>query len=78
MYFLTVNNFQECWWKTSRIDFPSLRVQVDSGLERLAKQIRKAEQSRVPIMAVIGVKKRWKMRHWPFEVEVMKFFALSG
>lgn len=33
-----------------------LRVEVDRGNDRLAKQIRNAEQERVPIMAVIGVK----------------------
>eukprot|EP00934_Nitzschia_sp_Nitz4_P009032 Nitzschia sp. Nitz4//scaffold11_size288233//49148//51219//NITZ4_000742-RA/size288233-snap-gene-0.41-mRNA-1//-1//CDS//3329533978//9022//frame0 len=33
-----------------------LRVEVDRGHERLAKQIRNAEQQRVPIMAVVGEK----------------------
>jgi len=33
-----------------------LRVEVDRGNERLAKQIRNAEQQRVPVMAVVGVK----------------------
>jgi threonyl-tRNA synthetase len=33
-----------------------LRVEVDRGSERLAKQIRNAEQERIPIMAVVGVK----------------------
>ncbi len=33
-----------------------IRVQVDRGSERLAKQIRNAEKSRVPIMAVVGMK----------------------
>ncbi|KAL7516661.1 hypothetical protein ACHAWX_001650 [Stephanocyclus meneghinianus] len=33
-----------------------LRVEVDRGAERLAKQIRNAEQSRIPVMAVVGVK----------------------
>ena len=33
-----------------------LRVEVDRGAERLAKQIRNAEQSRVPVMAVVGMK----------------------
>ena len=32
-----------------------LRVEVDPGNERLAKQIRNAEKSRVPIMAVVGM-----------------------
>ena len=33
-----------------------LQVEVDRGNERLAKQIRNAEQQRVPIMAVVGAK----------------------
>lgn len=33
-----------------------IRVEVDRGNERLAKQIRNAEQERVPIMAVVGMK----------------------
>ena len=33
-----------------------LRVEVDRGNERLAKQIRNAEQSRIPIMGVVGMK----------------------
>ncbi len=33
-----------------------LRVDVDRGTERLAKQIRNAEKSRVPVMAVVGMK----------------------
>mmetsp|Transcript_34074 Transcript_34074/g.101848 ORF Transcript_34074/g.101848 Transcript_34074/m.101848 type:complete len:694 (-) Transcript_34074:957-3038(-) len=33
-----------------------LRVEVDRGNERLGKQIRNAEQQRVPIMAVVGMK----------------------
>lgn len=33
-----------------------VRVDVDRGNERLAKQIRNAEQQKVPIMAVVGVK----------------------
>jgi threonyl-tRNA synthetase len=33
-----------------------LRVEVDRGAERLAKQIRNAEQSRIPVMAVVGIK----------------------
>jgi threonyl-tRNA synthetase len=32
-----------------------LRVEVDRGNERLAKQIRNAQQARVPVMAVIGM-----------------------
>jgi threonyl-tRNA synthetase len=33
-----------------------LRVEVDRGSDRLAKQIRNAELQRIPIMAVVGVK----------------------
>jgi threonyl-tRNA synthetase len=33
-----------------------VRVEVDRGSERLAKQIRNAEQGRVPVMAVVGMK----------------------
>jgi len=33
-----------------------LRVEVDRGTERLAKQIRNTEKARVPIMAVVGMK----------------------
>jgi threonyl-tRNA synthetase len=33
-----------------------IRVEVDRGNERLAKQIRNAEQSKVPIIAVVGMK----------------------
>jgi threonyl-tRNA synthetase len=33
-----------------------IRVEVDRGNERLAKQIRNAEQQRVPIIAVVGMK----------------------
>jgi threonyl-tRNA synthetase len=33
-----------------------IRVEVDRGKERLAKQIRNAEQQRVPVMAVVGMK----------------------
>jgi threonyl-tRNA synthetase len=39
--------------KASRL---GIRVKVDRGNERLAKQIRNAEQERIPIMAVVGVK----------------------
>ena len=33
-----------------------IRVEVDRGNERLAKQIRNAEQSKVPMIAVVGMK----------------------
>lgn len=33
-----------------------IRVEVDSGNDRLAKQIRNAEQQRVPVMCIIGAK----------------------
>ena len=39
--------------KASRM---GVRVEVDRGNERLAKQIRNAEQQRIPVMAVVGVK----------------------
>jgi threonyl-tRNA synthetase len=33
-----------------------IRVEVDRGNERLAKQVRNAEQQRVPVLAVVGTK----------------------
>lgn len=33
-----------------------LRIEVDPGRERLAKQIRNAEKGRIPVMAVVGMK----------------------
>jgi len=33
-----------------------IRVEVDRGNERLGKQIRNAEQARIPVMAVVGMK----------------------
>ena len=33
-----------------------IRVEVDRGSDRLAKQIRNAEQQRVPVMAIVGMK----------------------
>ena len=33
-----------------------IRVEVDRGTERLGKQIRNAEQARIPVMAVVGIK----------------------
>ena len=44
---------QEVAKKASRA---GIQVQVDRGNERLAKQIRNAEQERVPLMAVVGMK----------------------
>ena len=35
-----------------------IRVEVDNDGERLAKQIRRAEQERIPIMAVVGAKEK--------------------
>ena len=35
-----------------------IRVEVDNGGDRLAKQIRSAEQERIPIMAVVGAKEK--------------------
>jgi len=34
------------------------RVEVDPGSERLGKQIRNAEQARIPVMGIIGAKVR--------------------
>jgi len=33
-----------------------IRVEVDRGADRLAKQIRNAEQARIPLLAVVGMK----------------------
>lgn len=35
-----------------------IRVEVDRGNERLAKQIRNAEQARVPVIGVVGMKEK--------------------
>lgn len=35
-----------------------IRVEVDSGTQRLGKQIRSAEMERIPVMAVVGAKER--------------------
>jgi threonyl-tRNA synthetase len=35
-----------------------IRVDVDPGTQRLAKQIRSAEMERIPVMAVVGVKEK--------------------
>jgi threonyl-tRNA synthetase len=45
-----------CYDVAKRAAKMGIRVEVDRGNERLAKQIRNAEQQRVPIMAVVGVK----------------------
>lgn len=39
-----------------RLAAAGVRAEVDSGSERLGKQIRNAEQARVPVMAVVGAK----------------------
>lgn len=44
---------QEVAQKASKM---GIRVEVDRGSERLGKQIRNAEQERVPLMAVVGMK----------------------
>ena len=33
-----------------------LRVEIDSGKDRLPKQVRNAEKSKIPLMAIVGVK----------------------
>ena len=48
--------FDYCKEVAAKAKTLGLRVEVDRGSERLAKQIRTAEQSRVPVMAVVGVK----------------------
>jgi threonyl-tRNA synthetase len=45
-----------CMEVAKRAQRAGIRVEVDRGNERLAKQIRNAEKQRIPIMAVVGVK----------------------
>jgi threonyl-tRNA synthetase len=45
-----------CQEVASKARKAGIRVEVDRGNERLAKQIRNAEQQRVPIIAVVGMK----------------------
>jgi len=45
-----------CYEIAAKAKKAGIRVEVDRGNERLAKQIRNAEQQRVPIMAVVGMK----------------------
>jgi threonyl-tRNA synthetase len=45
-----------CYEVSKKAAKMGLRVEVDRGSERLAKQIRNAEKARVPIMAVVGMK----------------------
>ena len=45
-----------CYEIAAKAKRAGIRVEVDRGTERLAKQIRNAEQQRVPIMAVVGMK----------------------
>ena len=40
----------------TRLSAAGIRVEVDSGSERLGKQIRNAEQARVPVMGIVGAK----------------------
>jgi threonyl-tRNA synthetase len=40
----------------ARLAAAGIRVEVDSGSERLGKQIRNAEQARVPVMGIVGAK----------------------
>ncbi|EWM24567.1 threonyl-trna synthetase, partial [Nannochloropsis gaditana] len=39
-----------------RLSSAGFRVEVDPGSERLGKQIRNAEQARIPVMGIIGAK----------------------
>jgi len=45
-----------CYDVAEKAKKAGLRIAVDPGVDRLAKQIRNAEQQRVPIMAVVGMK----------------------
>lgn len=45
-----------CYEIAAKAKKAGIRIEVDRGTERLAKQIRNAEQERVPIMAVVGMK----------------------
>lgn len=45
-----------CLEVASKAKKAGIRIEVDRGNERLAKQIRNAEQQRVPVIAVVGVK----------------------
>jgi threonyl-tRNA synthetase len=47
-----------CDQVAARASKMGLRVSVDRGKERLAKQIRNAEQSRIPVIVVVGVKEQ--------------------
>jgi threonyl-tRNA synthetase len=45
-----------CYQVANKAKKLGVRVEIDRGAERLAKQIRNAEQQRVPIMAIVGAK----------------------
>jgi len=45
-----------CYEIAAKAKRARIRIEVDRGTERLAKQIRNAEQQRIPIMAVVGMK----------------------
>jgi len=45
-----------CYEVKKKAEAMGLRVEVDSGRDRLPKQIRNAEKGKVPLMAVVGVK----------------------
>ncbi|CAN0502500.1 unnamed protein product, partial [Ectocarpus sp. 12 AP-2014] len=45
-----------CLEVQSKFKQAGLRVKVDRGSERLAKQIRTAEKERIPVMSVVGEK----------------------
>jgi threonyl-tRNA synthetase len=53
---VTDSVYEYCQNVAKRAQKMGIRVEVDRGSERLAKQIRNAEQQRIPIMAVVGVK----------------------
>ena len=51
---VTDSVFEYCKDIAKQAQQMGIRVEVDRGSERLAKQVRNAEQQRVPILAVIG------------------------
>ena len=53
---VTDSVFDYCKDVAAKAALLGLRVEVDRGNERLAKQIRNAEQGRIPIMSVVGMK----------------------
>jgi len=45
-----------CYEVAAKAKKAGIRIEVDRGMDRLAKQIRNAEKQRIPIMAVVGMK----------------------